>query len=1538
MNRTGLLLLLACAFCFASTVNAQVQTGTPPFGTFGGGSDVINLANLNAHLTIPVLYKAGRGLPFVFDLTQDSSVWYPVMSGSTGSWQPVTGWGWNQSAANIGSITNKTTISQGKLVVCNDSGFEARDTTTTYSQWTYTDGFHTSHVFPFVTDVVKDGCTGISTPDSGEGTTSDGSGYFLSVTGNQIQQLLGRDGNAISPMSGAGSMTDRNGNEITLSSNGILTDTLGQTAITIAGSGTPASPKTFTYQAPSAANAVYTEKFTSYTVQTNFGCGGISEFGPTSENLVTEIDLPDQSIVANDRYLITYEATPGHPGNVTGRIASIQLPTGGTISYSYTGGSNGITCADGTTATLTRTTPDGTWTYAHSESGTAWTTTMTDPQNNQTVYDFQGIYQTERRVYQGTSTLLEDDVTCYNGNISSCNGTAIALPITLRIVKKTLGTQVCEHVYSYNSFGLLTEQDDYDYGNGAPGALIRKKLISYASLGNNIVDSPSQITIENGSGTVVAQTNVTYDGGSVVATSGTPQHSSISGSRGNPTSISYTVAGSTTLTKSFTYFDTGNVDVATDVNSGTTTFTYGACGNSFVTGVTEAISTLTQSMAWNCTGGVETSFTDENGNTVSTTYNDSYFWRPASAKDQEQNATNYTYANPNSIETSLLFNGSNSTADVLSTLDPLGRAHVTQQKQSPGSTTYDSVETDYDSSGRLSRKTVPYNGTSGQTSSSAPATTQTYDALNRTVVTTDGGGGTVTLSYSANDVLQAIGPAPSGENTKRRQSEYNSIGELTSVCEVTGLSGSGTCGQTTSATGYWTKYTYDVLGDLLTVTQNAQSSSTQSRSFTYDGLGRMTSETNPETGKITYLYDSADSSCGSYASARDLVEKKDAAGNVTCYTYDALHRNASITYPSGPNSANTPSKYFAYDSATVNSVAMANAKAHLAEAYTCTSSCSSKITDEGFSYTARGEVSDVYESTPHSSGYFHVNETYWANGALDQISGLSGLPTVTYGPDGEGRANTVSSSSGQNPVSSTSYNVASEATGLTLGSTDSDAFQFDPNTFRMTQYQFNVNGSAVTGVLTWNDNGSLQKLNITDAFNAANTQTCNYSYDDLARIASGNCGSIWSQTFSYDAFGNITKSGNSQFQPGYNENPPTNQMLAPTTYDSNGDVLSDGLHSYAWDAETRPTTIDSVSVTYDALGRMVEQSKSGTNTEIVYDALGNKLALMSGTSTLKQAFVPLPAGATAVYNASGLQYYRHPDWLGSSRFSSTPNRTMYNDLAYAPFGEIYATSGTTTPTNISFAGNNEDTTTNLYDAYFREYGIQGRWPSPDPAGIAAANPANPQSWNRYAYVMNNPLLYIDPQGLKCVQLDDGTWADDEQGGGCPKADLTPATVYAYTEDNPQDPANDPGVNGPGFGSGGFGGPGAGSGGGQNGPQSPQSPPSKQTYQQCVSSFQNTTVGKVVKFGSVLSFASSFWNTAKAWGEAIVVKGSYFKIAELAGQSLQSGGEVTAVTTVAKPLVGLAATSGVLLATGIDIEVRLVCAGQPPTFMGPIGLP
>ena len=95
----------------------------------------------------------------------------------------------------------------------------------------------------------------------------------------------------------AASLTDRNGNIISISSGSTptFTDTLGDTALTVSGAGTPASPTLLSYTNPSGGSSSYTVKYTAKTVQTAFGCSGISEYGATLQNLVTGIALPDGS-------------------------------------------------------------------------------------------------------------------------------------------------------------------------------------------------------------------------------------------------------------------------------------------------------------------------------------------------------------------------------------------------------------------------------------------------------------------------------------------------------------------------------------------------------------------------------------------------------------------------------------------------------------------------------------------------------------------------------------------------------------------------------------------------------------------------------------------------------------------------------------------------------------------------------------------------------------------------------------------------------------------------------------------------------------------------------------------------------------------------------------------------------------------------------------------------------------------------------------------------------------------------------------------
>jgi hypothetical protein len=418
------------------------------------------------------------------------------------------------------------------------------------------------------------------------------------------------------------------------------------------------------------------------------------------------------------------------------------------------------------------------------------------------------------------------------------------------------------------------------------------------------------------------------------------------------------------------------------------------------------------------------------------------------------------------------------------------------------------------------------------------------------------------------------------------------------------------------------------------------------------------------------------------AQAGDLTQKQDLAGDNNCFIHDALHRLVSI-------GSSTGCKRFAYDNTTflasrpsgVGTITNSIGRMNEAETDNCGAYPPTPITDEWFSYTARGEVLDLWESTPHSGQYYPVATSYWPNGATNGLIGANGY-SMAWGLDGEGRIY-----SANNPLTSTTYNAASQPTQLNFPTGDSDAFTYD-SMGRMNEYSYTLNGKTLTGSPTWNANGTLGSLLVTDPFNAANTQNCTYAHDDLVRIASVNCGaSTWRQNFTYDPFGNVTKTvptggtGNS-FQPTYSAT--TNHIStvgsASVTYDSNGDVTNDSIHTYTWDAFGNAITIDGIGIIYDAFDRMVEQQRPGNNnSEIIYSPTGFKMQIMNGASS-NFSFVPLPGGTTVVY-VPGSSYYRHADWLGSSRFATIiPARTVLYDGAYAPFGEPYAQSGTpTTP-------------------------------------------------------------------------------------------------------------------------------------------------------------------------------------------------------------------------------------------------------------------
>ncbi|HET9363966.1 MAG TPA: hypothetical protein VFP71_03165, partial [Candidatus Angelobacter sp.] len=109
-----------------------------------------------------------------------------------------------------------------------------------------------------------------------DGFATDGSGYEIVPNGF----VIAPSGRIIKPTTaigfGSGTITDTNGNQITANA-GTFTDTLGMTVLTASG-GAP-NPLVFTYHDSSNTARTVTVNYTTYTVKTNFGCSGITEYG-----------------------------------------------------------------------------------------------------------------------------------------------------------------------------------------------------------------------------------------------------------------------------------------------------------------------------------------------------------------------------------------------------------------------------------------------------------------------------------------------------------------------------------------------------------------------------------------------------------------------------------------------------------------------------------------------------------------------------------------------------------------------------------------------------------------------------------------------------------------------------------------------------------------------------------------------------------------------------------------------------------------------------------------------------------------------------------------------------------------------------------------------------------------------------------------------------------------------------------------------------------------------------------------------------------
>ena len=129
-----------------------------------------------------------------------------------------------------------------------------------------------------------------------------------------------------------------------------------------------------------------------------------------------------------------------------------------------------------------------------------------------------------------------------------------------------------------------------------------------------------------------------------------------------------------------------------------------------------------------------------------------------------------------------------------------------------------------------------------------------------------------------------------------------------------------------------------------------------------------------------------------------------------------------------------------------------------------------------------------------------------------------------------------------------------------------------------------------------------------------------------------------------------------------------------------------------------------------------------------------------------QRVVPdrVPSGEKVAEVNGGVATYRLEGHLGSLTGLTSSTGASLGSEDYAPFGRIL-TGSLTDP--YLFASLERNQAEMLDHATYRQYSnMTGRWTTPDPYD-GSYDLLNPQSFNRYAYVNNNPLGYIDPSGL-----------------------------------------------------------------------------------------------------------------------------------------------------------------------------------------------
>lgn len=808
------------------------------------------------------------------------------------------------------------------------------------------------------------------------------------------------------------------------------------------------------------------------------------------------------------------------------------------------------------------------------------------------------------------------------------------------------------------------------------------------------------------------------------------------------------------------------------------------------------------------TGLVEQS-TDPNGRTSTAAY-DADTLRPTTTTAPTGAYTTTTYDESGMTITDEVKDASNVTAG--KTVKYLNGLGLVKREDNIGpSNVTDITETKFNQLGELWKQSRPYR--SGDT---VQWSEKFYDLQGRVTKIVEPDGSETKAFYNETPRPDSASNATGSTIRvmdawgRERWGRYDALGRLAEVVEPK-PDGDGLV---FTAGSLVTNFSYNTLGRLTGTNQGGQL-----RSFKYDSLGRLTRQKLAEqtaTINDTGAYVGAGGAGALWSSAfvyddrSNVTQRTDARGVKTHYSYqisgggdDPLNRIQSISYDlSGTHDTSKPIP--AAPTVTYEYVTTGD-QDRLKKV-----TAAGVSTDE-FAYDTEGRVTDETKTFLNRSSYPLVTSyTYdtlnrTASIRLPAQYGLSGSPRkfVYYDYDSSSRLTTLKYGTALSQVQQAGdlvYNASDQTTSINIGSAGkhqvNEQYTFDQQTGLLINQKAVRDGDTLLDLsYDYNRNNSTGTLNgktghLTKILNNLDhNKDREYKFDAIGRLTSAKGGvnsALWSQTYSYDRYGNRTSvaatgvAADNTTMPTdgiptltYNTTANNNQI---TTSNANGqfeyDVAGnqtraldqDGTNwiRYEYDAANRPVNIKHGNGAND--GTLIETQQFGVGNERIAltDAVINQTTWYgdaveyietggSGTLVWSKTCTYLGDSLLSTITPDGAggetTEYAHPDRLGTKLVTNQSAGTN-SEQSHLPFGTALDAESTLTTNPKRFTSYERSAGTGLDYAVNRTYDSkQGRFTQVDPAGMNAASLAAPQTLNLYAYCANDPINHLDPSGL-----------------------------------------------------------------------------------------------------------------------------------------------------------------------------------------------